>query len=658
MNKRVDGINRINLEKIAKSREIVLNSIEEELKKKRAQEKKSSIFKKVDGIFYREKEKTEEPVNYVEETTPYESTQPEPIQKSQETNQENNAVKNNEIKKAEVVVKKIIEPEIKVDKDKQKIWQEEMGEENIDLEDENKKNAEKSKLSSSTSFSALFRKKTAEIIKNFEESRQAKNEKATEEQLKKEEEKKNLAYEREKIKIEQEEKKKAIAEAKEAEKQKALEEKIKIKEEKAKALLEKKKAEEEERLKLVERKKQEALAEAKARQKEIEEKLAQKEAAKQRKIQEELERAKIREQIIKEKELEKIKHEEEKARLQKELLLKKEELRQEKIRLEKEKAEEKKRLAEELAKKEKIAKEQKLKEEKRREEKRKKLIEEARQRKIEEQKKKTQLRIERVKERKKQWKKFLQNCEIFKNKTKLAIYIGFQKTIAGIILVIFTFLGLYLIQIFLVTKIGLDNFILRQSAKIFPVPAIYSDAGFIEYYQYKDQKTKLYLLENATQAEIEKNLKIDFAKEIIISRLAKKYQIKISDQTLRWFEIMEKAATDSEINQVPMNRISRIASLLAKGEEFSEAAKLGDTQGVLTIKNNALVFYNFGQEIKLLKLQEISSVISTPEGYYMFKKLSENYQEANYAFLFIPANDLSAYIEKQIGQLKMWSLVD
>lgn len=646
MNKKVDGINRINLENIARSREIVLDSIEEELQKKRAQEKKSSIFKKVDGIFYREKEKPEiiakpEPITPPtnNEEIELEKEIPVPGEKQKEL------PKITTIQKETPIIPKQLEPEIKVDKAKQKIWQEEMGEDRETLPEKVKE--QRPEIKEPSKLTILFKEKSQGFFKKLEESRRQK----AEEKLKTEEQKKKIAYEKEK---EAEEKKLA--------KQKALEEKIKLQEEK-------KKAQEEERLKIIEQKKQAEIEKAEkialekklreeAKKKQAEEELAQQEAEKQRKIKEELERAKAREQIIKEKELEKIKHEEEKVRLKKELLAKQEELRLEKIRLEKEKAEEKKRLAEELLKRQQALKAQKIKEAKLLEEKRKKLKEESEKKKLEEQKKREEQKIARRKERKKQFKKLIQDLKTGQKKLKLGVYIGFQKTIAAIIIFLLSFIALYLLQIFLVAKLGLDNFLTRQSAKIFPVPALYTENGFLEYYDYQDQKTLRLLKENKDKTQIAKEMKIDFAKEIIISRLSRKYGISESDPTLRWLKIMDGAANDPEINQVPMNRITRVAVLLEKGEDFSEASKYGDTQGYLNIKTSNLPIYNFGEEIKNLAIQEKSGIIATPEGYYMFQKISEGNGQINLAYLFIKANDLNAFIEKEISNLKMWSLVD
>jgi len=647
MNKKVDGINRINLENIARSREIVLDSIEEELKKKRAQEKKSSLFKKVDGIFYREKEK----INIDTAATPID-TELE-IKKGLANSEEKpkEKIKKPKLPTETPVAPKILEPEIKVDKAKQKIWQEAMGDESAVIEVAEKTENTDSQTKKPSLFFTLFKNKSKEITSKLEEDRRLKQEKEAKEKIKKEEDKKRIAYEKEKA-----EEEKRLA------KQNELEEKLKIQEEK-------RKAQEEERLKILEQKKQaeiekaeklaaENLAKEEAKKKLVEEKLAQQEEEKQRKIKEELERAKAREQIRKEKELEKIKHEEEKLRLQKELLAKKEELRKEKIRLEKERTEEKKKLAEELLKKQQEQKAQKIKEAKLLQEKRKKLKEEAEKKKLEDKKKREEQKIARRKERKKQFKKLIQDLKNLKEKFKLAVYVSFQKTIAGIIIFLLFFIGLYLLQILLVAKLGLDNFITRQSAKIFPVPAIYTENGFLEYYDYQDQKTTRLLIENSDKLLIEKEMKIDFAKEIIISRLAQKYGISESDPTLRWLKILDGAANDPEINQVPMNRITRVSSLLEKGENFSEASKYGDTQGYLNIKRNNLSVYNFGEEIKDLTTQEHSGIIATPEGYYMFQKISEINGQINLAYLFIKANDLNAFIEKEIGRLKMWSLVD
>ena len=524
---KVDGINKTKKDKLVHSREIVLESIEKEIKRKMLEDKKSqSLFKKVDGIFYRDKEKTPQNDKPITDEKPKalavrEEIKPLPIEK----NTNSTPVK---------IIPETKKEEIKVDKNKQKIWLEEMGEEINETEKEIP---------------------TKKIKSFFFGKRDEKQEKQRQVDLK-------------------------IQEKRDAEEKRRLEIQLQKEEEK-------------------------------------------------RKIQEN-------------KEL--IKAEAESAKLdlknQKEEARRKEELRLEKIRLEKEN------------------RERKIREAEQREEDKKKRQAEKIRLKLERQKQRAEQKIINRKNRKKKIKKLILDSKRLFASLKINLYYGFKKIILILLFLSFTTVFIYFCLVFLVTKLRLDNSFLRQASRILPVPALFTSNSLIEYYRYEDLKVAEFLGNNFSKTQIDKNLKLKFARELIIGELVNKYNIKEINEPARWLEITEKATYDKDINQVPINRITRIMGIIKKEGNFVEAAKFGDEQGIITVNDSAIKFYNFGEEIKNLKPKSTSEIITTPEGYYIFKSLSRNNYQHELSYVFVKANDLNSFIDKEISKFKIWSLVD
>lgn len=638
MLKKVDGINQTKKDKLIRSREIVLDSIEKEIKRKMLEEKASkSLFKKVDGIFYRDKEKSVD-------TEKSNISQPEikPLP-AEQTKNETPLKITSEPKIAE---KKI--EEIKVDKSKQKIWQKEMGD--IFEETEQKPEQKKEKVIFTEARSEQ-QEKQRQAEMNVEEKKAAEERKKIELKLQKEENARKIEEEKQFKKEEEARQKAEIKLQKEKAEQEKMAEKLRLKEE-----LQKKKDEE------IKKREQEKLK----REEEIKERKIKELADKQK---QEIERAREKERLAKEKQAEKIRLEEERIKLQKEALIKKEELRQEKLKLEKEriiaekKYEEEKRIAKIKARVEKekmrlarIA--EKIREEKEREEEKKRRKEEKIKLKIEKRKQRAEQKIINQKLRKKKIKKLIQDTKKLIADLKINIYYGFKRVILILLLFLFIIILTYFCLVFLVTKLHIDNQFFRQASRLMPVPAIFTDNSLIEYYRYQDLKVAEFLANNISHEEIDKNLKLKFAREMIVSSLADKYEIKENNTLLRWLEITEKATSDKEINQVPINRITRIMDMIKKDGNFIEAAKFGDEQGIMTASVTTNKFSNYGAEIKDLKLKETTNIITTPEGYYIFKSLAGNAYTQELSYVFVKANDLNTYIENQIPKIKIWSLVD
>jgi len=197
-----------------------------------------------------------------------------------------------------------------------------------------------------------------------------------------------------------------------------------------------------------------------------------------------------------------------------------------------------------------------------------------------------------------------------------------------------------------------------MSSQILPVPAIFNKNNLIEYYTYKDLRINEFLKSEKTKSEVDFYLKLSFVKEIIWDDLARKYKITETNPIKRKAQIIEKAAYDKEINQVPINRIISIMKNIKINKNFSQAGKYSDEQGNIEIRKENLNLYNFGSHIKNLNPNEISDIIITPEGYYIFKGISNNQIKLKANYILVKTNNVQNYIEKKIPTYRIWSLID
>jgi len=735
MSNKVDGINKLSKENLHESREVVLISIEQEMKRRELEEKNSrKLFNKVDGIFQHRKE-----VKNSEEETP-EKIVPKNIPTPEKT--KNDQLKPKEEIKAETTKRIIQTPqnievkkeEIIVDKNKQKIWLKEMS--NIFASGENTSSSdtgvEEPKKTTPIINKKIFAQnierqnelkirdqenekerqeidaklKKEEALRRIQEEKQFKKDEAEriklETKQQKTEEERMKTEEKNRSKMEGEKQKTELKQKRDEEKRKKIEEKIRLKQEDERRKEEEKLRNEEEKRKKIEEKirlkNEEKFQKEEAEKRRIIEK--EKRAEEERRInilkQEEKERLELeekkrKEELVRIREKEKIALEEERLKHKREMVVKEEALRLEKIKIKQEKklakikrkegerlaknkeAEENKRLsllsAQEREKIKKQKEAQRIIDEKRKQAEKIKLVlkkqTEAKARKVENirlklerQKIKAEQKIINQKIRKEKFDKFISNLKRLFFSTRTKSYLVFRKIILILLVAIILLVSIYASLIFVVTKLKLDNSLLRKISQVMPVPALFTKTNMIEYYKYQDLKISEFLNSDKSKEEIDKNLKLQLAKEMILEDLARKYKITEKDQALRNLKLSKMAGFDKDINQVPINRITRIMELIKKGDSYLEATKFGDEQGIININDASKDLYNLGDSLAILKQNKISNIVTTPEGYYIFKPLSVSDKNLELSYVLVRSNDFNFYIEQLVPKYKMWSLVD
>src|SRR3989339_82157 len=382
-----------------------------------------------------------------------------------------------------------------------------------------------------------------------------------------------------------------------------------------------------------------------------EEKIREMQLQKQRQIEQE----RLREiNALKEKEEEKKKkkEEEEKRKREKEqLILKKQE--------EERRTKERERLKEEKEKQRKIQRKKKIKEQLRKEKEAFRQIQlEAREKSREKE------HLARMQKKKKAAKKREALIKKYKSKIKslfkylhLRTFKTTKKVIYFCLFFLVVILILYFIFVSVILKFDIDNVLSRFVADFIPVPALATSDGIIEYYKYKDLKDNFKNTEGET--DIDKKIQSLIVREIAINNLIKRYGVSFSDfeNHDKLMEFLEsKAMYDNAINQVAINRIKKIKGMIDDNNDFVRiSTKFGDKMGKISINKNTDPDKN---GLKDLEVNEISEVIFSGDGYYIFRCYYKTEEETTLNYVFVKSKTLDDYLSEYIKNYKLLSFVD
>lgn len=227
---------------------------------------------------------------------------------------------------------------------------------------------------------------------------------------------------------------------------------------------------------------------------------------------------------------------------------------------------------------------------------------------------------------------------------------------AGII-VFLNFVG-YLLLVVIVLRFDLDHQMTRRISSHIPIPAFVTRGGVVEYYKYYDFRKELKKDHpGATLTELEKLVKIKIVEEIILDDLAKQYNIKRGGDFNR--QIQEKISADSDKNAVAFSRMKKIKLMMNKKSDFIKTAiRYGDQTGSVVVDKDGQKFFSFGLAVANMQVGDISDIITTPEGYYIFRCIERNDDEVGLNYVFIKSMSFGDYIGEIAASYKLWSLVD
>jgi len=256
-----------------------------------------------------------------------------------------------------------------------------------------------------------------------------------------------------------------------------------------------------------------------------------------------------------------------------------------------------------------------------------------------------------------------------------------------------------------IINFSIDNNFTRIITKYLPVPALITEIGIIKYYDYKDAKSHAenYLSNHSSlplEEEIVKESRESLVKEAIVKRLARKYNIEITESEIeqaykkvveqlpsqdserelmgiyynlgrdRYSErvikpqlIKEKIVSsdifNQEINKIALSRIKKIEQTLIRGKDFDQTAqKYGDEYSEGKYYTDDEIISQFGQLKPGLINGQASDIIITPAGYYLVYRYDKKENLLGLKYVFIRTITLDDYLDKEAKKIKVWSLVD
>ncbi|MCU0679281.1 MAG: peptidylprolyl isomerase, partial [Planctomycetes bacterium] len=221
---------------------------------------------------------------------------------------------------------------------------------------------------------------------------------------------------------------------------------------------------------------------------------------------------------------------------------------------------------------------------------------------------------------------------------------------------------LYSILAIIELKFSADNLVLRSVSRYFPVPAIITKNSFIEYYHYQDIISQNNQPGNVVLPAGEE-MKVYIAKLIAAAELKQKYQLKASPLGSLSADEKEKLSyqvvLDATINQVGLGRIKKIKQMIDENGDFVQiAGKYGDELGQVTITAANEKNYPYSAAVIGLDSGEISDIVYTADGYYIFRCYEKNAERSALSFAFVRAKTFDQYLTEAAKMVKMWSLVN
>ncbi|MFH0956158.1 MAG: hypothetical protein V1801_03045 [Candidatus Falkowbacteria bacterium] len=215
-------------------------------------------------------------------------------------------------------------------------------------------------------------------------------------------------------------------------------------------------------------------------------------------------------------------------------------------------------------------------------------------------------------------------------------------------LITFLIIG-YLVFCLLVLRFKVDNNIVGRVARILPVPAVVTNQGIINYYDFLDIKNNNY--DNLNLAEKKNSL----AKWLISRNLNRKYDLSVdlSSETL-----FLAFVADKEFNQVGLSRIKKISELLKNVDSIERLSKYADEYSDVIYYNSEDAIKKFGQTVINLSYGQISNVVLRDSGYYIIQAVDNKNGQLGIKYLFVGAKTLDQYISEKLTKIKIFILAN
>ena len=151
--------------------------------------------------------------------------------------------------------------------------------------------------------------------------------------------------------------------------------------------------------------------------------------------------------------------------------------------------------------------------------------------------------------------------------------------------------------------------------------------------------------------------KNELLKKIVYKKLAKEYGLVVGSSNLMT-DLEKRIVIDKEKNQSSLARIAKIKDLIKQGKTFEEVKKYSDEFESGVYMKNDLAQEKFGRLIIYLSEGQISDILVSGNGYYLIKKNNQNNNLINISYIFIKATTLDDYVNNELSNLNVLSLVD
>ena len=214
-------------------------------------------------------------------------------------------------------------------------------------------------------------------------------------------------------------------------------------------------------------------------------------------------------------------------------------------------------------------------------------------------------------------------------------------------------MSFYLAYLMLVYNFPPKNLLFEQISSQLPAPAIVSNYGLVDFYDYQQIKTSA---ENFGNQEDSSFLVLKWQ---IVNSLAEKYDVDQGlDQDLLVEVLKRKIIRDSSMNYYGSRMYLAIKQAQRQGDGLQ---KISEKTG-LTIHRASyakkIAAKHFGDLIYGLRLNAISPVIINDKGVYVLSILANNATSVDFDYLFVPARTLEQMIDEKLAESWVVSLVD
>lgn len=236
---------------------------------------------------------------------------------------------------------------------------------------------------------------------------------------------------------------------------------------------------------------------------------------------------------------------------------------------------------------------------------------------------------------------------------------------------VFTFLAtVYVLFSLVLYTFEIDGPTVRFVTRIVPVPALITNEGIVNYYDYLDAKKseseKLagQISNSITDKIIAGITRTEVLKTKIINSLAADYGFAAAasyaaarDKTFL-DRLAIAVALDPGLNRTPLSEARQFKRSLLGGSDFFAQARAADLEINTEYLPLRSAIDKFGSNVTLLTQNEVSRIIVRPDGYYIVKFFNAANDLYGYKYVFIAARTLDNLINERLKTAKVIILVN